>query len=154
MIQGQHRVGLAAAEVGLQLDHRVSGLAIEAKQGDAQQILEATGDVGAAEELGRVGVFRAALALAHLVEVGGELGLLVATCDHIGVRGNHIAPGHQACLDLVLCGGLVADLVAGALGEHHLLELGAQVTDGFRLGHSVDTAAEANGGVEVAVGVV
>ena len=147
MIQGQHRVGLAAAEVGLQLDHRVGGLAVEPKQGDAQQILEATRDVSAAEELGRVGVFRAALALAHLVEVGGELSLLIPPVDHILVRGNHIPPGHEPCLDLVFGGGLVADLVACPLGVHLLLKLGAQVADGFRLGHGVDAATEPNGGI-------
>ena len=37
VVQGQHRVGLAATEVGLQLDHRLPTLAVEPFEGDAEQ---------------------------------------------------------------------------------------------------------------------
>ena len=54
VIERQHRVRLAAAEVGLQLDHRVAALAGEAPHRADQQPLQALGEVGAAEELDRV----------------------------------------------------------------------------------------------------
>ena len=48
-----------------------------------EQPLQALGEVGAAEELGRVAVLVRALAEVHLPEVGGELGLLVAAAGHV-----------------------------------------------------------------------
>ena len=154
VVERQHRVGLAATEVGLQLDHRFTALAVEALEGDAQQVAQAGGDEGAAVELAGIGVLRAADATAHLVEVGGELGLLVLAGDHIRVGGDHIAPGHQAGLHLVLDRHLVAGAVAGPLAEHLLLQFLAQGADRLcGLGRG-DVAAEAGGGVEGAVGVV
>jgi hypothetical protein len=46
VVQGQHRVGLAAAEVGLQLDHGVSRLAGEAPQRADQQPAQTVRVVG------------------------------------------------------------------------------------------------------------
>ena len=51
VVERQHRVGLAAAEVGLELHDRVAALAGEALHGADQQALQALGEVGAAEEL-------------------------------------------------------------------------------------------------------
>ena len=93
VVERQHRVGLAAAEVGLELHHRVAALAGEALHRADQQPLQALGEIGAAEELDRVAVLVRALAQMHLPEVGGELGLLVAAAGHVLVRRHHLAPG-------------------------------------------------------------
>ena len=154
VIEGQHGVGLAATEVGLQLDHRFTALAVEPFEGEAQQGPHAGGNEGTAVELGGVGVLLAADATTHLVEVGGELGLLVLARGHIGVGHDHIAPGQQAGLHLVLNRHLVAGAVAGPIAKYLLLQFLAQEPDrlgGFRRG---DVAAEAGGGVEIAIGIV
>ena len=153
MIEGQHRVGFAATEVGLQLDHRFAALAVEPFEGDAQQGSHAGGDEGAAVELAGIGVLLAADATAHLVEVGGELGLLILAGGYIGVGRDHLAPGQQTGLHLVLNRHLIAGAIAGPIVEHLLLQLFSQPTD--RLGglRRCDVAAEAGGGVEGAVGV-
>ena len=89
MSNGERRNGLAATDVGPQLDHRFTAQAVETQEGNAQQIHQTLGDEGAAEELDRVGVCVAANAAMHQIEISGELGLLVATVDHL-------PPGHQA----------------------------------------------------------
>ena len=62
-----------------------------------QQIQQALGEVGAAEELERgPGILGSAVPAMHLAEVGGELGLHVAPAGHVGMGLNDIAPGHQA----------------------------------------------------------
>ena len=53
VIECQHRVGLAAAEVGLQLDDRIASLAGQPRYGLRQQPAQAFGEKRAAEELGR-----------------------------------------------------------------------------------------------------
>ena len=123
-------------------------------QGDAQQILEAFGDEGAAKELDRIGVLGAADAAMHQIKISLELGLLVAAIDHIRVGGDQLAPGDEARLDLVLDRGLVAGAVAGPIGEDLLLQLLAHGADRIGLLAGVDVAAKADGGVEVAVDVV
>ena len=93
VVERQHRVGLAAAEVGLELHHRVAALARDALHAAHEQALQALGEVGAAEELLRLLVLVRAFAQMHLPEVGGELRLLVAPARHVGVRRDDLAPG-------------------------------------------------------------
>ena len=62
MVQGQHAVGFAAAEVGLQFDNRISPLAAKTLHGIDEQLLQALGDEGAAGELRGVLVFGRCLA--------------------------------------------------------------------------------------------
>jgi len=70
-------VRLAAAEVGLQLHHRVAVVARDAPQRTGEQPAQALGQVGAAEELLGLAVLVCALAQMHLSQVGRELGRLV-----------------------------------------------------------------------------
>ena len=123
MVDAEHRVGLAATEVGLQLDHRLTTETVEALQGDAQQVFEALSDEGAPEELDRVGVFGAADAAMHQIEIGGELGLLVTAVDHVRVGSDHIPPRDQARLDLVFNRSLIARLVSRSFCKDDLLQL-------------------------------
>src|SRR5208337_5288573 len=57
MIEGQLRVGLAAAEIGLELDDWIAARSGHAKEGLGEQSAEALGEEGSAEELGGVLVF-------------------------------------------------------------------------------------------------
>jgi hypothetical protein len=94
MVQGEHRVGLAAAEVGLQLDHRVAArLAGQASERALEQAGQALGQIGAAEELDRIAVFLGRVAPRHLGEVGSELGLDVTAARDVGVGRHDLAPG-------------------------------------------------------------
>ena len=68
---------LAAAEVRLQLDDRVAALAAEPPRRVQQQVAQPLGQERAAEELVRLAVLVLGLVAPHLVEVGGELRLLV-----------------------------------------------------------------------------
>ena len=83
VVERQHRVRLAAAEVGLELHDRVAALAGEAPHRADQHPLQALGEIGAAEELDGVLVLVRPLAEVHLPEVGGELGLLVAAAGDV-----------------------------------------------------------------------
>jgi len=63
-------VRLAAAEVGLQLHHRIAALARQALRCPHEEVLETLREVGATEKLGRLQVLVAALAQMHLLQVG------------------------------------------------------------------------------------
>ena len=155
VIQRQHRVRLAAAEVGLQLHDRVAALAGQPPHGADQHLLQALGEVGAAEELHRVAVFVRAFAQMHLPQIGGELGLLVAAAGHVLVRRHHLAPGLEAAGHAAFDGGAgaLALLAAHLLVEAHAQQFHLHLLDlvGLRGG---DRRQQAPGGVERAVGVV
>ena len=103
--QRQHRVGLAATEVGLEVDDR-RGVVVagEAAHRPADQVAETFGEVGALEELDRVGVVGVDLAArGDLVEVGGELGGVEVAGGDVVVRLEHLAPRLEParCLGVV-----------------------------------------------------
>ena len=93
MVERQHRVRLAAAEIGLELHDRIAALAGQTLHAADQKPLQALRQEGAAEELRRLPVFVAAFAEMHLPQIGGELGLLIAAAGDVGVRRHHLAPG-------------------------------------------------------------
>ena len=77
MVERQLRVGLAAAEVGLQVDHagrRCGGpaIALEGAEHVETEALERAGEVGALEEEGRIAVLLSALVGDGAAEVDGE----------------------------------------------------------------------------------
>ena len=76
VIDGQHRVRLAAAEGRLQLDDWLAAFAVEPLRHLDEQHAHALGDEGALEERLRVTVFRRRLARVHGGDVGSKLGLL------------------------------------------------------------------------------
>ena len=155
VIERQHGVGLAAAKVGLELHHRVAALSAEPAHPVHQHLLEALGQVGALEESHRVAVLVRALALVHLPQVGGELGLLKAPAGHVGMGGDDLAPGLESAVDLALDGRARATPPFAArlllihqppqllLHPPHLVGLGGR-----------DGGQEALGRVQGAVGVV
>ena len=96
VIERQHRVGLAAAEVGLQLDDRIAARARQPLGGADQQVAQAVGQIGAAEEFARIAVLGRRAAVVHLGEIGRELGLLEFAGRNVLVRLDHFAPRQQA----------------------------------------------------------
>ncbi len=76
VIDRQHRVRLAAAEGGLELNDRLAALAVQPLRDLRQQQAHALGDEGALKEGDGVLVFRRRLARLHRRDVGSELGLL------------------------------------------------------------------------------
>ena len=155
MPEGEHGVGLAAAEVGLQLDDRIAAGAGQAFDRAEEQAFEAFGDEGAAEELGGVFVLVGALVLVDLPEVGGEFGLLVAAGGDVGVRGDDFAPGLESPLRLAFggCEGGLAHLAAALLFELDAEQVHPHLADvGGLIGG--DGGQQALHAVECAVGVV
>ena len=66
MIERQHRVRLAAAEIGLKLNHWVGALAGKAPHRANQHPLQALREICAAKELNRIFVFVRAFAEMYL----------------------------------------------------------------------------------------
>ncbi len=95
-------MGLAAAEIRLQFDHRIAAFAAQAQERLGEQPLQALRDERAAEEFGGVLVFVGPFALVNLPEIGGELGLLISAGCDIRVRRDNFAPRLQPTLGLAL----------------------------------------------------
>ena len=93
VIERQHGVGLAAAEVGLKFDHRIAARAGESFSRADQKRAEAVGEIGAAEELLRIAVFRRRAAGVDLSEIGGELRLKEIASRDVMVRLDNLTPG-------------------------------------------------------------
>ena len=156
VVQGDEAMGLAAAEVGLQLDHRVAALARQPPGRGGQQVPQALGEIGAGEEGPWVLVLGVGPALSHRVQVGGELGLVEAPGPHVGVGDDDVAPRRQPGLGGAL-GGAGRDLaVLGArLGLEHLAQqVAAEVAHGLALVEVAEGFQQALHGVEGPAGVV
>ena len=92
VVQRQHGVRFAAAEVGLELHHRIAVALRDALYGLRKQARQAFGKEGAAEEFLRVAVLVRAFAKMGLPQVGGEFRLLVSPARHILVRRYDFSP--------------------------------------------------------------
>ena len=145
VIEREHRVRLAAAEVRLELHDRVAALAGEAPDTADEQALQALGEERAAEELLRFPVLVRALAEVHLPQIGRELRLLVAAARHVGVRRHHLAPGLERArgrrLDQRAAG--LALLAAHLLVEDEPAQLETAGNCGPCLGNSTPAASTA-----------
>ena len=95
VMEREHGVGLAAAEIGLKPDHGLPTPSGETRQRRAEDQPEALRHVGDAEERGRVAVLLAALTLIDQREIGGELGIGEARLEHVRVRLADLAPGAE-----------------------------------------------------------
>ena len=121
-------MGLAATEVRLQVDHRRGVLvAGQPPHRAVDQVAQALGQVGAREELDRLGVVLArVVGRRDLVEVGGELGGLEVAGRDVVVGREDLAPRPQPRglgrdgrglqdLPIVLVGGQTAQAEADRL---------------------------------------
>ena len=125
--EGEQRVGLATTEVGLQVDDRAR-VQVPADPADrpVQQLPQSLGEERAAEELHRVRVLLAALALSDHVQVGGELGGGEVAGRDVLVRSQHLAPRLEPLPGDGDPGLLLLDDAAGLGLEHRALVVGAQ----------------------------
>ena len=155
MIQRQHRVRLAAAEIGLQLHDRIAAPDGQPAHGADQHLLQAGGQVGTAEELHRVAVFVRAFAQVHLPQVGGKLGLLVAATGHVFMRHHHFAPGFEAGRHAAFDGDArrLAFLTARLLVEAHAQQFHLHLLHLVGL-RCRDGGQQSSDGIERPVGIV
>src|SRR5690606_29922684 len=119
MIQCQHRVSFAAAEIGLELHNRIAPRTGEPPHGADQHLLKAFGEVCPAEEFNRIAVFVSSLPQVDLPQVRRKLGLLILSAGHVFVWRDYFAPRLQSR------GYSAFDCRAGAfalLAAHLLLE--------------------------------
>ena len=131
VIQGDHAVGLAAAEIRLQFDDGIAATARQPPRRPHQQIPQTLGQIGAGEELPRVLVLRVGSALQHLEQVGGELRLIEASRRNVSVRRDDLPPRRQTRLGLTLGGfrRCLATLGAGCLLEHLAQQVMAEISN-------------------------
>ena len=155
MVKREHRVRLAAAEVGLELHDRVTPLPRKALDRASQQALQTVGEIGTTEKLDRVLILVRPLTQVHLPQVGGELGLLVAATGHVPVRRHDLAPGLQVACCRTFDGraGAPAPFAAGLLVEDGAPQLHLDLADVIRLGGR-HRRQQTLGGVEGAIGII
>ena len=98
-------MGLAATEVGLQLNDGVAAPSREAADCPDQQALQAFRQVGPPKELDRIAVLIRPFAQVHLPEVRSELGLLIAPARDVLVGCDDLPPWLEAGGDSASDGG-------------------------------------------------
>jgi len=152
--QGQHRVRLAAAEIGLQVDHRrrvvVAG---QAPDGTADEIGQSLCQVSASEERHRVGIVRILFsAEGNLVEVSRKFGGREVSRRNIIVRWQHFPPRLEAGGLGIVDSRLEYLLVVFVRGNSAQIALDG--LDFVRLGAAADQPQQALGSVQGAVGIV
>ena len=156
VVERDQRVGLAAAEVRLHLDDRIAAFAAQAADGIQQQVPHAFGDERSAEELGRVVVLGHRFVAPDLMEVGGELRLLVAAGGDVRVRSYDVPPRLQTGDRLALgrCARLTLAHVPLLLRETGTEQLLSHLLDLARVLAGVARVEEQLRGVERAVSLV
>src|SRR5581483_6722983 len=92
VIKGKHRVGLAATEVGLELDDGITLLARETLDGADEQLLQTVRQVSATEELGRLPVFVTAFTDMDLPQISREFCLLIPAARNVLMRRDDLPP--------------------------------------------------------------
>ena len=135
MIQGKHGVGLAATEVGLQLNDGIATPTRDAADCPDQQALQAFRQVCPPKELDGVAVLVRPFAQVHLPEVGRELGLLVAPARDVLVGCDDLPPWLEAGGDSASDGGarLPSPFPARLLVEAHPQQFHLEPLELFRL---------------------
>ena len=129
VVEGKHRVGFTATEVGLKVHHGAGvAVAAHATQGPAEQIPQTLGEVGAGEELPRVAVLGAGgLTGVHQVQVGGEFRGGELAARHVVVRMDHFTPRLQPAARLERCLPRPLHLLAGLVLVDGAPQIGAHL---------------------------
>src|SRR6266571_1168023 len=104
MIECQHGVRLAAAEVGQQLHHRIASVRVQPKQGVGKQVTQTFRNIGALEELAGVAILVCSFTSCDLPEIGCEFCLLKTTGGDVGMWSDDITPGTQSPYGVALDG--------------------------------------------------
>src|SRR5262245_38629443 len=95
MVERDEGMRLAAAKVRLQLDDRIATFAAQPARRVHQQVPKALGEERPAEELLRLAVLVLRLVTPHLMQVGGELGLLILARRDVPMRRDDLPPRLQ-----------------------------------------------------------
>ena len=95
VMQCKHRMGLAAAKIGLQSDHRIAAFSGQTRECRRQDAPQTFGCVGDTKKGGRVNVFFTALALIYKSQVRSELSIGKSRFEHVRVGFADFAPGTQ-----------------------------------------------------------
>ena len=90
MVESDEAVRFAPAKTGLQLNDWVAALARQTHRSDTYQITEPVGDVSASKKGFRILILLVGLAMKHLVQICGELGLLKPTPHNIRMRSHNL----------------------------------------------------------------
>lgn len=98
-VRGQHEVGLAAAEVGLESHYRVAVIPGKPLQGIDKQPPQAAGQVCAAEESDGASGARCSFTQVYLAEVGGKLRLPVTAVGHVPMEAYNLPPRRESPSD-------------------------------------------------------
>ena len=155
MVERQHRVRLAAAEVSLKLYDRIASGIREPPDCPDQKLVQTRRQKGAPEKFHRFAVFVRSFAQMNLPEIRGKLRLLVSPARDIFVRIHHFAPRFEATGHLALDGCTRATPL---LGSHLLVEHGATELD-LHLSNFVglrrrDRRQQSFGGVQRSIRIV
>ena len=92
VMERQHGVRLAAAEIGLEPDHRITALAGQPSDRRGQDAREPLGRIGDPEERRWIDVLLAAFALIHQRQIRGELGIRETRLKHVRMGLADLAP--------------------------------------------------------------
>ena len=95
MMERQHGVRLAAAEIGLKPDDRLPAPAGEACNRRGQDAPQALRRIGDSEERGRITVLLSTITLVDQRQVGRELGIGEARFEHVRMGLADLAPGTE-----------------------------------------------------------
>ena len=89
-------MGLAAAEVRLEMNDGIASFACKTVDGPNQQTLQAFRQIRSPEELDGFSILVCPFTQVHLPKIGGKLGLLVSPTCNVLVGGDDFPPGLQA----------------------------------------------------------
>ena len=151
----EHGVRLAATESGLQVDHgRRVAVAGQPACRESKEGTQAIGEIGAREELDRVGVVAGADTVGNLMQVGRELGTGKVAAGDVCMRAKDLSPRHQ------VGGGEsghrrgVAGVAARFLAVGGTLHVETQLAHTVGLGRGVYGSQQPLTGIECPVGVI
>src|SRR5438552_3976833 len=104
MVECQHGLCLAAAEVSQQLHNGIASVRVQPKQGVGKQVTQALSEIGTLKELAGIAILFGSFTSCDLPEIGGEFRLLKTTGGDVGMRDDDITPGTQSPCRVALDG--------------------------------------------------
>ena len=156
VVEREHRVRLAAAEVGLEIDDRLAlRFAREALECYTEKVRETGGQEGAFEEGAGIEILGGPHSSGDLAEIGGELRLGVSAGCDVRVGLDDLAPWSQPCNSGALDreGNLALRLLLGRRLPRGAKDFGAHPRERRRLIRGADRGSEARHRVERTLGV-
>src|SRR6266536_3161129 len=156
MVERQHGVRLAAAEVGQQLHHGIASVRVQPIQGVGKQVTQTFCDIGTLKEIAGIAILVGSFASCDLPEIGGEFRLLKTTGGDVGMWSDDITPGTQSPCRVALDGSnsCLAYFFPGLILKADAQELLPLTLDLCGLVSSCDGCEQTLNAVESTVGIV